>query len=154
MADPNLHEFLRESNAIEGEHSEQALKDALKAWEHLKTQQEINRQNVCETQRLLLTNLRPAVAGHFRLRNVGVGIFVAPSCGEVPRLFNNLIQHVPETEGEIKQWHISFEKIHPFEDGNGRTGRIIMNWQRQRAGLPLLVIHVGEEQQDYYRWFQ
>jgi len=48
--------------------------------------------------------------------------------------------------------HITFEKIHPFIDGNGRIGRIFMNWQRKKAGLPILVIKEAEKQK-YYDWF-
>jgi len=54
---------------------------------------------------------------------------------------------------DIKLSHIEFENIHPFEDGNGRVGRILMNIQCLNAGLPLLVIHTGKEQQKYYTWF-
>ena len=54
----------------------------------------------------------------------------------------------------IKDWHIQFEHIHPFEDGNGRVGRILMNLQLLNEGLPILVIHQGEEQKRYYKWFK
>jgi len=59
-----------------------------------------------------------------------------------------------KTDETIKKAHIAFEKIHPFEDGNGRVGRIILNFQRVKAGLPILVIHTGKEQQEYYKWFK
>ena len=40
-------------------------------------------------------------------------------------------------------FHIRFERIHPFNDGNGRTGRIIMNYNLLKAGLaPVLITHV------------
>ncbi len=54
----------------------------------------------------------------------------------------------------IKNSHIFFEKLHPFEDGNGRTGRILMNLQKLNEELPLLIIHEGEEQMEYYKWFK
>ena len=54
----------------------------------------------------------------------------------------------------IKRWHIQFEHIHPFEDGNGRVGRILMNFQLVKKGLPILVIHEGKEQREYYKWFK
>lgn len=40
--------------------------------------------------------------------------------------------------------HFRFEALHPFFDGNGRTGRLLMNWQLLRAGFPLTVIQVEE----------
>lgn len=53
----------------------------------------------------------------------------------------------------MKNHHVEYEIIHPFVDGNGRTGRMFMNWERLKGGLPILVIHEGEEQQEYYKWF-
>ena len=51
--------------------------------------------------------------------------------------------------------HVKYEKIHPFADGNGRTGRMFMNWTRlKRNNEPLLIIHEGEEQREYYGWFK
>ena len=53
-----------------------------------------------------------------------------------------------------KDLHVWYEEIHPFADGNGRTGRMFMNWHRLKVGLPLLIIHKGEEQFSYYEWFK
>jgi len=36
------------------------------------------------------------------------------------------------------------ESLHAFFDGNGRTGRLLLNWQLIRAGFPLTVIQVEE----------
>ena len=41
--------------------------------------------------------------------------------------------------------HIKFEKIHPFRDGNGRVGRLIMNFVLLEAGYPLLDIKVAKK---------
>jgi len=53
----------------------------------------------------------------------------------------------------IKEQHIAFETIHPYEDGNGRMGRLILNWQRVHCGLPILVIKDSEKNL-YYQWFE
>jgi len=56
---------------------------------------------------------------------------------------------------ESKNWksmHIQFEKIHPFIDGNGRIGRILMNWHRLKLGLPIKII-IETEKYNYYKWF-
>lgn len=40
----------------------------------------------------------------------------------------------------ILEAHIQFEKIHPFSDGNGRTGRMVMNYSLLENNLPPLII--------------
>ena len=57
------------------------------------------------------------------------------------------------SEHEIKMSHVEFEEIHPFVDGNGRTGRILMNLYRIYMGFPILIIHTGKEQKEYYSWW-
>lgn len=42
------------------------------------------------------------------------------------------------------QFHIRFERIHPFEDGNGRTGRILINRGLMRSGVAPVVIPLEE----------
>lgn len=60
---------------------------------------------------------------------------------------------VVDNELLSKTLHIVFEKIHPWMDGNGRTGRIFMNWHRIKIlGLPLKTIKY-EDRFDYYKWF-
>ena len=40
--------------------------------------------------------------------------------------------------------HLRFVSIHPFRDGNGRSGRLLMNLLLLRAGLPIVVISQGD----------
>lgn len=42
------------------------------------------------------------------------------------------------------RFHGFFEYLHPFRDGNGRTGRLLSNWILLRAGHPLVIIDVEE----------
>ena len=42
------------------------------------------------------------------------------------------------------RFHGFFEYLHPFRDGNGRTGRLLSNWLLLHAGHPLLVIDIKD----------
>ena len=54
---------------------------------------------------------------------------------------------------EIAQQHIVFERIHPFQDGNGRTGRILINQQLINNGLPPISIKpTGKYRQAFRRY--
>ena len=45
---------------------------------------------------------------------------------------------------KIAATHIEFERIHPFEDGNGRTGRLLINYELIKNGLAPCVIPVED----------
>lgn len=41
---------------------------------------------------------------------------------------------------KIATYHTEFERIHPFEDGNGRTGRLLLNYELLKINIPPVVI--------------
>ena len=43
------------------------------------------------------------------------------------------------------KWHGYYEYLHPFRDGNGRTGRLLSNFLLLRAGHPLLIIRLEDQ---------
>lgn len=156
-------EFLKESNAIEREYSEEALEDAIKTWKYaLKHNKQITKLNIiCQIHKRLLKNLNPKIAGKIRTCRIYVGNKTNyRECMKPDRikeelwLLGNKGVYPTYSESMIRDWHIQFENIHPFEDGNGRIGRIIMNIQRLNEEKPLLIIHEGKEQQEYYKWFK
>ena len=50
----------------------------------------------------------------------------------------------------IAKQHVLFESIHPFEDGNGRTGRILLNYLLISNGLPPVVLKGDQESRNQY----
>ena len=68
--------------------------------------------------------------------NVRVGNRIAPDCRDVPYLMELLERWEPEDEDECLEWYRCFEIIHPFEDGNGRVGKILYNWWLDKLDDP------------------
>lgn len=52
----------------------------------------------------------------------------------------------------VSRFHIEFESIHPFIDGNGRTGRLILNLELMKAGLLPVNIKFADRK-NYYGCF-
>jgi len=69
---------------------------------------------------------------------------IPPEPEKVPNLIMDYIYNYNHDEQDIftkiARYHIEFERIHPFEDGNGRTGRLIINYELLKNNLPPVVI--------------
>ncbi len=154
---PETIEFLWQSNLIEDEPSAEALAGALRAWDWINqntTEEHFYIGDIMVIHRFLMENLNSRIAGRIRKVNVTVGNKTCPNPGSLGRLLALWFDTYrgADTEELIKEAHIKFEGIHPFEDGNGRIGRIIMNWQHIKTGLPILIIK-EREKEEYYKWF-
>lgn len=98
-------------------------------------------------------------AGQYRKHSVRImGSHVAlANWSKVPQLINELVKDLEKPSddiiGVLASTHARFEKIHPFSDGNGRTGRLIMLAQAIKSGLfPPLV--VKERKYAYYKYLE
>lgn len=158
MIDEETIEFLEESNAIEREYSEESLQDAKQAWTMacLASNDRYTINYILGIHGRLMKRLNKRIAGKLRKCPVWVGDRECLDYEKIKVALEAWLEHyfTRKTEDEIKQAHIEFEKIHPFEDGNGRVGRILMNIQRIANKLPIMIIHEGKEQMIYYKWFK
>ena len=102
--------------------------------------------------------LGPTQSGIPRNVNVRVGPHFPPEAGPHLRAhlrkFARMLAGGPR-KGETAldfDWrmHDEFESVHPFVDGNGRTGRLFLNALRLRDGLPWVTVFESRKQ-DYYR---
>ena len=113
-----------------------------------------------ETNRLVVEHTlsyraSEAVAGEYTTEDMTTGDTVF---GDHEKLIARVPSLMSSTERALEEglhpllvaarWHGYYEYLHPFRDGNGRTGRLLSNFLLMRAGHPLLIIRL-EDRADY-----
>lgn len=109
--------------------------------------------------KMLILNIDENIAGRFRKQHeyVRVGTHIAPPPEHLEAMMNALILDYTGHPSEyflekITRFHLEFEHIHPFCDGNGRIGRILINHQLMQLGFPPIIIR-DKEKKLYYKSF-
>ena len=141
----------------------QEVKNALQAYELLLILNPYEEKDLLKAHKLMMSDL---VERNGKYRNEGVGVFdgkqvvhLAPPADRVPFLMADLFQWLKNSDVHplIKScvFHYEFEFIHPFQDGNGRMGRlwqtvILKDWKSVFAWLPIETL-IKENQDEYYK---
>lgn len=123
------------------------------------TTREFNLDLILDLHKMLISNIRDEVAGRFRNPGewVRVGSHIAPDPKEVVNLLTKSIaQYNANIDQSITQrlalFHLSFENIHPFVDGNGRIGRVLNNFLLLKEGfVPINIKFIDRDK--YYNAF-
>ena len=138
-------------------------KNAYEAYEALTRLDPYSVKDLLKAHKIMMVGLVKE-AGTFRSK--GVGVFA----GEQLIHAGTPANYVPDLIGQLFEWlkksklhplikscifHYEFEFIHPFADGNGRTGRlwhtlILAKWQEFFLWIPIETI-IHERQEDYYK---
>lgn len=109
---------------------------------------ELTGPSILGMHRALLAHVEPDMAGRWREEQVWIGgsglgpqttVFVPPHHHRVPALIDDLIAFLRRDDlpvlVHVSLAHAQVETIHPFPNGNGRTGRALMHAMLQASGL-------------------
>jgi len=152
------------------------LRDVQETINHSKTFfKAINEKSGLSTNMLLnwhkevFSDTKPDIAGRFRDYLVRVGNYRAPDWQDINKLIKEFFELYNKNKREMHpvelaaRAHYKFEKIHPFGDGNGRIGRLIIAYLLRKANFPLLIIEykkrksyyhaLSKSENDFVNWF-
>lgn len=120
---------------------------------------ELTEETILLLHKMLIGTIDDKIAGRFRKENeyVRVGTHIAPAPEHIERMVEDFILEYSSNHNDyfvdnIARFHLDFEIVHPFNDGNGRIGRVIINYQLQRLEFPPLIIR-DKEKKSYYQSF-
>lgn len=120
----------------------------------LKKKEKLSNAVLLRWHKEIFGETKKGIAGRYRNYLVSIGDHIAPDWQDVEKLMNRLVKFLNEARINAVEFaaraHYRFEKIHPFGDGNGRIGRLIMNHILWHNGYPMLIIEY-KKRNSYYR---
>lgn len=116
----------------------------------------LNEQNILTLHSIIFSGFCEN-AGNYRNTQVYIEgrDFTPPPAFEVPQLMAELLQWLEKNPEELRPielaaiFHHKLVSIHPFDDGNGRIGRLLMNLLLLKNGYPLTVIKNADRRRYY-----
>lgn len=120
---------------------------------------ELTKETILYFHNILMEHIGNDIAGRFRKDGefVRVGTHIGADPNNINKLISNLLISYTSNNSlyfleKVAKFHLNFEDIHPFNDGNGRIGRFIINYQMNLLGFPNLIVK-NKEKLEYYMAF-
>ena len=120
----------------------------------------LNSKLILSMHKILLIDIDDKIAGRFRVGKewVRVGNHLGANPQFVPTLMQELVDNYNQNKisyflDAVAYFHAEFETIHPFVDGNGRMGRVLINLQLMNLGFPPIIIQNKSKHTEYYPLF-
>jgi len=124
-----------------------------KAWDYVLKMPDMTKETMFDIHKRVLF-FDEENAGTFRRTPVFVGEKQMPEAERLDDGVNTLLElREPDVFRQIALFHLRFENLHPFIDGNGRTGRMLINLQLMKDGFLPINIKYNDAQR-YYRCFR
>ncbi|MFA6520853.1 MAG: Fic family protein [Candidatus Gracilibacteria bacterium] len=137
-------------------------KNLARVFEYIKDKidtKNIDKDLILLLHRMLISNINESIAGRFRAKDeyVRVGTYIAPAPENIEAMADSALLEYSSNHSDyflenIARFHLEFEHIHPFCDGNGRIGRVLINYQLMQFGFPPIIIR-DKEKETYYKSF-
>jgi Fic family protein len=157
----NIQYMLQESNAIEDVFDQASLRCARKAWDYMFMFETMNTQIIKHAHKVLMKNQEIDARHKGAWREVPVwigGVRKDDSPEEIDLKMKAWCQKTMDPDRSKPgidpiSLHVEFEEIHPFVDGNGRLGRMIMNWHLVKRNKSNLMVYTRDRRHVYYQLF-
>ncbi len=124
--------------------------------EMLEKREALTTRTFLEWHKEIFAETKPDIAGKFRTYLVTIAGHIPPDWRKINSLVKTLLLFIKRSNKKINpvelsaRVHYRFEKIHPFGDGNGRIGRLLVNYILWHNNYPMLIIE-NKKKAAYYK---
>ena len=159
--------FIYETNTIGVQDSAVSVDDVMETINHFRcidlaidfAKRKLSETFIKQLHRILKTNTEDSkktwfMVGDYKLYENMAGdretVHPDKVKGAMKKLLSNYLKKDKHTFEEIVEFHVDFERIHPFQDGNGRVGRLIAFKECLKNGIVPFII-LDSKKDFYYR---
>lgn len=111
---------------------------------------ELDKELILHLHHMLMGSINKKIAGRFRKQdeNIYLGTHTATAPEYIENTINTMLKQYSSSKRyfleKIAEFHAEFEHTHPFFDGNGRIGRILVDYHLIQLGYPPVIIRFSD----------